>query len=108
VGSLDTSGNPEGGQSTALVNIELRRPIFGILSGVLFLDAGMVEEHKFRMTVDGLQYSAGGGIRFDTPVGPLRLDLGYKLNPPDSTVAPDGQEITRDRWRLHFSIGHAF
>ena len=96
-------GNPEGGQSTALANIELRRPIFGIVSAVLFLDAGLVEADGFNFNGSDLRYSTGGGIRIDTPVGPLRLDVGYKLNPPDN---PDGTGM--DRWRVHFNIGHAF
>jgi len=104
LGPLDDSGNPKGGQSTTLANIELRRPIFGIVSGVLFMDVGMVEMDRFKFDGGDFRYSTGGGIRVDTPVGPLRLDLGYKLNPPDN---PDGTG-KMDRWRIHFNIGHAF
>jgi len=46
-------------------------------------------------------YTCGAGIRYHTIVGPLRLDFGYKLNPPES-------EEKVDRWRIHFSIGQAF
>lgn len=104
LGPLDATGNPEGGQFTALGNIELRRPIYGIVSGVLFLDMGMVDTEEFHFNGSDMRYSTGGGIRIDTPVGPLRLDVGYKLNPLDT---PDGAGKT-DRWRLHFNIGHAF
>ena len=104
LGPIDATGNPEGGQTTALANIELRRPIIGIVSGVLFLDVGMVEPDGFQYNMADLRYGAGGGIRVNTPVGPLRLDLGYKLNPP---VNPGGTGKV-DRWRLHFNIGHAF
>ncbi len=104
LGPLDATGNPEGGQSTALANIELRRPIVGIVSGVLFLDMGMVDKEGLQVNGDDMRYSTGCGIRVTTPVGPLRLDIGYKLNPPDN---PDGSG-KMDRWRLHFNIGHAF
>jgi outer membrane translocation and assembly module TamA len=99
---MDPSGTPEGGQSTLLANIELRRPIVGRMSGVLFMDMGMVDEESFQYNNE-IRYSLGAGIRFGTPVGPLRLDFGYKLNPQP---LPDGME--ENRWRIHFDIGHAF
>ncbi len=40
----------------------------------------------------------GGGIRVKTPVGPLRLDVGYALNPIEG----------ENRWQLYFGIGQAF
>ena len=53
-----------------------------------------------------LRYAIGPGLRYQTPVGPIRLDFGYQLNPiPDLLV--NGSPQTR-RWRLHFSIGQAF
>jgi outer membrane protein assembly complex protein YaeT len=102
LGPMDPSGTPEGGQSTLLANIELRRPIVGRMSGVLFMDMGMVDEESFQYNNE-IRYSLGAGIRFGTPVGPLRLDFGYKLNPQP---LPDGME--ENRWRIHFDIGHAF
>jgi outer membrane protein insertion porin family/translocation and assembly module TamA len=53
-----------------------------------------------------LRYDIGPGCRYDTPIGPLRFDVGYQLNPiPNLTI--NGQPQTR-RWRIHFSIGQAF
>ena len=43
---------------------------------------------------------AGAGLRYKTPVGPIRTDFGYKLN-PDKSGNPE-------LWRLHLSIGEAF
>jgi outer membrane protein insertion porin family/translocation and assembly module TamA len=109
MGPLDETGHPMGGQSSALANIELRHPIVGIVSGVLFLDMGMVDEEKLHYNGDELRTSAGAGLRMDTPLGPLRLDFGYQLNPPkfmgdDETVPVE----ETSRWRIHFNIGHAF
>ena len=53
-----------------------------------------------------LRYAVGPGLRYQTPIGPIRFDIGYQLNPtPDLLV--NGSPQTR-RWRLHFSIGQAF
>ena len=51
-------------------------------------------------------FAAGVGLRYATPVGPIRLDAGYQLNPlPGLQV--NGLPQAR-RWRIHFSIGQAF
>lgn len=108
LGPLDASGNPLGGQSTVLANIELRRPIIGIVSGVLFLDMGMVDRESFQYNED-IRYSIGAGLRVSTPLGPLRLDYGYKLNPQHLPVGTDSDDgLPENRWRIHFDIGHAF
>ena len=53
-----------------------------------------------------LRYSVGPGLRYQTPIGPIRFDIGYQLNPiPDLVV--NGATNFR-RWRMHFSIGQAF
>ena len=46
------------------------------------------------------------GFRYQTPIGPARVDLGYQLNPIDNLLV-DGEPQKR-RWRVHFSIGQAF
>jgi outer membrane translocation and assembly module TamA len=55
----------------------------------------------FKYNIGEMRYSTGAGIRYNTIVGPLRLDLGYKLNPAE-------RDKNNDRWRIHFSIGQAF
>jgi outer membrane protein insertion porin family/translocation and assembly module TamA len=53
-----------------------------------------------------LRYAVGPGVRYGTPIGPIRFDVGYQINPiPNLQI--DGREQQR-RWRLHFSIGQAF
>lgn len=100
------SGLPIGGDSMMAFTEELRSMLVGNLGGVAFLDAGNVWAESFGQTFSDLRYAIGAGLRYQTPIGPIRFDYGYQLNPiPDLLV--NGQPQTR-RWRVHFSIGQAF
>jgi len=58
------------------------------------------------MHLGDLRYAVGPGLRYQTPVGPIRVDVGYQLNPIPGLLV-NGQPQAR-RWRIHFSIGQAF
>ena len=58
------------------------------------------------MHFNDLRRAVGTGLRYQTPVGPLRFDVGYQLNPIPGLIV-NGNPQTR-RWRMHFSIGQAF
>jgi len=73
---------------------------------VLFFDAGSVAIDPWHVAAKELRYDMGPGLRYVTPIGPIRVDFGYQLNPIDGLLI-DGQPETR-RWRLHFSLGQAF
>jgi outer membrane translocation and assembly module TamA len=80
--------------------------VWGQLGGVLFLDGGNVWSNPWEFKMNDLRYNIGPGIRYNTPIGPIRADLGYQLNPiPGLRV--DGEPEAR-RFRFHFSIGQAF
>jgi len=101
-----SDGLPIGGDSMLAWSEELRAVVRGNFGAVFFLDAGNVWAESFGYKLNDLLYSAGPGLRYQTPVGPIRFDVGYQLNPtPDLIV--NGQSNFR-RWRLHFSIGQAF
>ena len=101
-----SSGQPIGGNSLLAFSEELRATLRGNLGGVLFLDAGNVWEGSLGFQLGDLRYSIGPGLRYQTPAGPLRFDVGFQLNPtPDLLV--NGAPQTR-RFRMHFSIGQAF
>jgi outer membrane protein insertion porin family/translocation and assembly module TamA len=99
LGLLDDTGTPLGGQSLMNANLELRRLIYDALSGVLFLDMGMLSEKAFRYDLSRIRYCIGVGLRYETLVGPIRVDWGYPLNPGSGET---------DSWQLHFSVGQAF
>jgi outer membrane protein insertion porin family/translocation and assembly module TamA len=106
VSPLSGSGLPIGGQALFESSSEIRFPLFSNLSGVVFLDAGNVWKDSWDFRMGDLLYDAGPGLRYQTPIGPLRLDLAYQLTPLDGLLI-DGEPQHR-RWRIHFSIGQAF
>jgi outer membrane protein insertion porin family len=53
--------------------------LFWKLSLVGFIDAGNVWTESYNYNFNELAYAAGGGLRFETPIGPVRLDVGFPL-----------------------------
>ena len=105
-------GPAEGGNYMAVFNVEYKFPIVTekghtILQGAIFADAGGSWTVKDKMTLeigsrDGqMKAGFGAGIRFKTPVFPIRLDWGYGLNHKDSVP-----EANRHQW--YFTIGQLF
>ena len=88
----DGNGNPLGGERYFLTSCELRIPMFSNFYGALFSDIGSLSE-DFESDKFNILGSAGAGIRFYTPIGPLRLDYAINFEGNSS-------------W--HFAIGEAF
>lgn len=117
--AFDQEGNfdsfiPLGGRATFSFNIELRQsldrfiPNIGIAG---FLDGGQVWQDIESLHERPIQFGAGGGIRYQSPIGPLRVDIAYKLNPTDEDLKIyEGENYGSawDRIGIHFSIGQAF
>jgi outer membrane protein assembly complex protein YaeT len=106
VSPISGSGLPLGGNSLFVLSSEARAALFGNLGGVVFVDAGNVWEDEWAFDLRDLRYDVGVGLRYRTPVGPIRFDLGYQLNPIEGLVVEG--DATPRRWRVHFSIGQAF
>jgi outer membrane protein insertion porin family len=101
-----SEGLPIGGNSMIAFSEELRATLRGNLGGVLFVDGGNVWADSFGYKLGELRYAIGPGLRYQTPIGPIRFDIGYQLNPTPELLV-NGNPQTR-RYRLHFSIGQAF
>ena len=100
------NGLPIGGHTMVESSAELRAPIWGNFSAVFFADAGNVWNNAWDFNLNDLRYDVGPGLRYLTPVGPLRFDLGYQLNRIPGLLV-NGKPEPR-RIRFHFSIGQAF
>ena len=85
---------------------ELRVPIVGKLGGVFFVDAGNVWNNPWDINLNDLRYDMGPGLRYNPPIGPIRLDVGIQVNPIPGLIV-NGEEQKR-RFRIHFSVGQAF
>jgi outer membrane protein assembly factor BamA len=79
LGPLDAQGNPIGGNARAIVNVEWRFPIWRWLWGAVFFDTGAVTPEIADLRLDAFKTGTGAGLRLKTPVGPIRLDVGYAL-----------------------------
>lgn len=105
VGPLDIDGLPVGGRSVFETSTELRMPVRGPLGVVFFVDAGNVWPGA-RFDIGDLLVDVGTGVRYHTPVGAVRVDVGWQVNRIEGLVV-NGLPAER-RWRIHFSLGHVF
>ena len=106
VSPLTPAGEPIGGRTMMELSTEARFGIRGKLGGVLFVDGGNAWAGPWEVQLKNLRWAVGTGIRYDTPIGPMRIDIGRQLNPIEGLVI-EGKEEKR-KWRVHFSIGQAF
>jgi outer membrane protein assembly complex protein YaeT len=106
VSPLSGFGFPIGGLSMLEGSTEVRFPVWDKLGGVAFVDYGNVWPEAWELDVRDLRVAVGPGLRYLTPIGPARIDLGYQVNPVDNLLV-EGEPQKR-RWRVHFSIGQAF
>lgn len=98
-GPLDDSNDPTGGRSLLEASTELRYQLLGNLETVIFLDGGSAFKSSIPDFSDDWQFGTGAGIRYLTPVGPIRLDVA---------VPVDRRDGVDDAWQLYISIGQAF
>jgi outer membrane protein assembly complex protein YaeT len=94
---VGAEGAATGGLSRIEGTVELRLGIIENLQLALFADAGTVSTEPF--DAGDVGYGVGAGVRYNLPVGPLRLD--FAVNP--------GPRFAAERsWALHFSVGSGF
>jgi outer membrane protein assembly factor BamA len=126
---LDT-GFPLGGNALLMHSTELRFPLLGeTLGGVLFHDMGnvydSVSDISFRFRQRNIQdfdytvQSVGFGLRYKTPIGPVRVDFSISPDAPrffgfqgtfDQLLAGTGQKVNQkiNLFQFHFSLGQTF
>jgi outer membrane protein insertion porin family/translocation and assembly module TamA len=106
VAPLSASGLPLGGFSMVELSSEVRVPLWRSLGGVVFVEAGNAFERSWDVNFRDLRADAGIGLRYMTPIGPIRFDVGYQLTPIDGLLVNGVPE--KYPFRVHFSIGQAF
>ena len=131
-----TTGFPIGGEALLIFNQELRFPmrlpfVGNRLGGALFYDAGNVFSSARRITLRAIptpasiragelsyfSHTIGLGFRYATPIGPVRVDLSYQLNPAEFFVpclagrpgCAGGQRLARlPHFQFFFNLGSIF
>ncbi len=89
LGPTDADGNVVGGNNLLVASIEYERHLTGNFYGAMFVDAG----NAFNDTDFSAEVGAGLGIKWRSPLGPLRLYLGYPVSDDDKNL------------RLHLRLG---
>lgn len=106
LGAVETiaeTGFPRGGNALLVLNAELRAPVWRDVGVVGFVDGGNVFARVEDFDLSAIRVTPGFGLRYRSPIGPVRFDLGFKLQRRELT--PGRRE---SRTALHVSVGHAF
>ncbi len=98
IGPLDAKNNPDGGRFVFELGAEIRAQIYGDIGVALFAESAMVEEQPNPQADSRMQTGVGVGLRYYSPVGPVRLDLAIPL---------EKREVDAD-FELYISLGQAF
>jgi len=103
---LDEAGPAGGGNAMVIVNMEYRTPLNFMpiknVAGVLFYDLGDVFAEISDITPKNFSHILGSGLRYNTPVGPVRFDVGFNLRQGSADALP--QKLVH----FYFTLGHAF
>lgn len=98
LGPIDSNGDPIGGEVRWIYNAELSVPVADGIRIAGFFDIGSLTNSYGAISAAQIRESAGVGLRYITPVGPLRADYAFKLN----------KNRGESTGRFHFTFGHIF
>jgi len=97
-GELDDDNEPTGGRSLLEFAGELRGQITDTIGAAIFADSGAAFGSSVPDFEEPLRIGVGGGLRYFSPIGPIRFDVGVPLDRRDSD----------DAFQFYISIGQAF
>ncbi len=98
---LDEAGIEGGGNALAILNLEYRFPIplwISGLGGAVFYDTGTTFQYVSDFNFGDFTHTAGFGMRYESPLGPIRLDFGFNLN----------RQPNESRNQVFLTLGHTF
>jgi translocation and assembly module TamA len=99
VGPLNKDNDPIGGRSLFAFSVETRARVWGNFGAVAFLDGGTVYSSVVPSFDDTMRFAAGPGLRYLTPVGPIRIDVAFPLN---------RRKDVDNSYEFYISIGQSF
>ena len=99
IGPRDFTNDPAGGRAVAEVGAEIRWRVWGDIGLVPFVEGGEVFESELPEVGNGLRWGAGLGVRYFTPIGPLRVDFAVPLQ---------RRRDIDDTFQFYISLGQAF
>lgn len=99
LGPVDRDGDPIGGRSIVEAGFEVRIRLFGDFGVVPFIDVGNAYDSTTPDLQEKLRAAAGIGLRYLTPIGPIRADIAFPLN---------RRRGIDDGFQFYFSLGQAF
>jgi outer membrane protein assembly complex protein YaeT len=100
--TIDVDGFPRGGNALMILNAEIRMPVWRDIGAVGFIDAGNVFARVDDFDLGKIRGAVGFGLRYRSPVGPIRVDVGFALDRRQIGGQPERLPV------LHISIGQAF
>ena len=115
---FQADGNPVGGTAIGAATLELRQRFAASFGVALFVDVGQVVTSARQLSSD-FRVGVGAGVRYYTPIGPIRLDVAVptkrsKATYQNPSVAPDGTvtnhplTVADDAFELYIGLGQAF
>ncbi len=94
LGAFDANCGDVGGRTLVDNTLEVSHPLYRKVDIALFWDATMISKSTLSFDLD-FKHSLGTGIRYNTPIGPLKFDVGFSLE-------------DKSQYAIHFQIGQSY